>query len=57
MEQQKKQTDKQYKSRSRSTIRRRKIKTRQLPSRRAKEAMEVTPSVESMVDTVERTAD
>ena len=35
----------------------RKMKTRQLPSRRAKEAMEVTPSVESMVDTGGRTVD
>ena len=42
---------------SRSTIKIRKTKTRKLPSRRAKEAMEVTPSVESMVDTGGITAD
>ena len=36
---------------SRSTIKRRKIKTIKLPSRRAKEEMEVTPSVESMMNT------
>ena len=42
---------------SRSTIKRRKIKTRTLPSRRDKEAMEVTPSVESRVDTGGRTTD
>ena len=42
---------------SRSTIKRRKIKTRKLPSRMAKEEMGVTPSVESMVDTGGITAD
>ena len=42
---------------SRSMIKRIKTKTRKLPSRRAKEAMEVTPYVESMVYTGGRTAD
>ena len=42
---------------SRSTIKRIKTKTIKLPSRRAREAMEVTPSVESMVDTGKRNAD